>query len=87
MLRFGRNRTMFFSTPMFFKNHSDFWEIITFDNLKKIFYNAPNAGVVERQTQGTQNPPGNWARVGSNPTSGTIKGENKGQLERVRSLS
>ena len=29
------------------------------------------AGVAERQTQGTQNPPGREVRVGSNPTSGT----------------
>ena len=27
--------------------------------------------MAERQTQGTQNPPGREARVGSNPTSGT----------------
>ncbi len=34
-------------------------------------YRARRAGVAERQTQRTQNPPGREARVGSNPTSGT----------------
>ena len=47
-------------------------------------YRARRAGVAERQTQRTQNPPGREARVGSNPTSGTnVPGAMAGEMRRA----